>query len=270
MALKGDTLYVADRKNHLIRALDLKDRRSRPWPAPASRARTAARGGPALKVGLNSPWDLLLHGNRLFIAMAGHHQIWTLDLAKNELAPVRRQRPREHRGRPAARRACFAQPSGLASDGKTLYVADSEVSADPRRAAGRQGRGEHDRRRGRGLFEFGDVDGVGDKVRLQHALGVAYHDGKLYVADTYNSKIKVIDPAKHSCKTFLGGEPDGWLAGPLFNEPGGSELRRRQALRRRHQRPPHPRGRSEDEEGVHAEAARRGGPEEARPLSGGS
>jgi DNA-binding beta-propeller fold protein YncE len=67
---------------------------------------------------------------------------------------------------------------------------------------------------GEGLFEFGDVDGEGDKVRLQHALGVAYHDGKLYVADTYNSKVKVIDPEKRTCRTYLGG------AG-LFNEPGG-------------------------------------------------
>jgi len=50
---------------------------------------------------------------------------------------------------------------------------------------------------------------------------VAYHDGKVYVADTYNSKIKVIDPEKESCETVLGGEPDGWLAGPLFNEPAG-------------------------------------------------
>ena len=58
-------------------------------------------------------------------------------------------------------------------------------------------------------------------MRLQHALGVAYHDGKLYVADTYNSKIKVIDPEKRTCTTFLGGEPDGWLATPLFNEPAG-------------------------------------------------
>ena len=101
------------------------------------------------------------------------------------------------------------------------------------------------------------MDGVGDKVRLQHALGVAYHDGKLYVADTYNSKIKVIDPEKRTCKTFLGGEPDGWLATPLFNEPGGLSYRRRQAVRGRHQRPPHPRGRPEDEGGVDAEAARR-------------
>ena len=55
----------------------------------------------------------------------------------------------------------------------------------------------------------------------QHALGVAYHGGKLYVADTYNSKIKVLDPATRECKTFLGGEPEGWLATPLFSEPAG-------------------------------------------------
>jgi DNA-binding beta-propeller fold protein YncE len=56
---------------------------------------------------------------------------------------------------------------------------------------------------------------------LQHALGIAYHDGKLYVADTYNSKIKQLDPVKRTCTTFLGGEPEGWLATPLFSEPGG-------------------------------------------------
>src|SRR5260370_15072646 len=71
------------------------------------------------------------------------------------------------------------------------------------------------------MLEFGDGDGVGNQVRLQHALGVACHGGKLYVADTYNSKIKLIDPAKRSCTTFLGGKADGWLTGSLFSEPGG-------------------------------------------------
>ena len=42
-------------------------------------------------------------------------------------------------------------------------------------------------------------------------------DDQLYVADTYNNKIKVIDPMQGSCATFVGGTPDK----PLFNEPGG-------------------------------------------------
>ena len=60
---------------------------------------------------------------------------------------------------------------------------------------------------GQGLFEFGDKNGVGEFVRLQHALGVAYFDGKLYVADTYNSKIKIIDPAKRACAHLLRRSP---------------------------------------------------------------
>jgi DNA-binding beta-propeller fold protein YncE len=171
-----------------------------------------------LKVGLNSPWDLLLHDGRLYIAMAGHHQIWVLDLAKQTVERFAGSGRENIRDGPP-RLACFAQPSGLASDGKTLYVADSEVSAV--RALPLDGAGEVRTLVGVDLFKFGDVDGEGDKVRLQHALGVAWHDGKLYVADTYNSKIKVLDPETPACRTFLGGETEGWLATPVFFEPGG-------------------------------------------------
>jgi hypothetical protein len=100
-----------------------------------------------------------------------------------------------------------------------LYVADSETSSI--RALPLDGKGDVKTLVGLHLFKFGDVDGQGDEVRLQHALGVAFHDGLLYVADTYNSKIKVLDPAKRTCKTFLGGEGEGWLGTPLFSEPAG-------------------------------------------------
>jgi thiol-disulfide isomerase/thioredoxin len=223
LALKGDMLYVADRKNNLIRALDLKGQRVLTVAGNGEKSEDRRTGGAALKVGLNSPWDLWLAGDRLFIAMAGHHQIWVLDLVKTEITPFAGMGFEMIMNGPLLGRACFAQPSGLTSDGKTLYVADSEGSVI--RAMPLDGSGVVTtlvgEEWGRDLFEFGDVDGVGDKVRLQHALGVAYHDGKLYVADTYNSKIKVIDPEKRYCETLLGGEPDGWLAGPLFSEPGG-------------------------------------------------
>jgi thiol-disulfide isomerase/thioredoxin len=218
LALKGDLLYVADRRNHLIRVLDLKAQTVKTAAGTGAQGQDRDLGGPALKVGLNSPWDLLLLGDRLFIAMAGHHQIWTFDLAKDTVAPYAGS-GRENIRDGSLLTSCFAQPSGLATDGKTLWVADSEVSAV--RAVPLNGEGEVKTVVGEGLFEFGDVDGTGDKVRLQHALGLAYHDGKLYVADTYNSKIKLLDPIKRSSTTFLGGEPEGWLATPLFSEPGG-------------------------------------------------
>jgi DNA-binding beta-propeller fold protein YncE len=221
MALVGDTLYVADRKNHMIRALDLKSQTVKAVAGIGEQDRTARRfgGGPALKVGLNSPWDVLAHGDKLFVAMAGHHQIWTLETGADARVNPYAGDGSEDLADGTLHKSSFAQPSGLASDGKTLFVADAETSAiravplDP-------ADGEVKTIVGEGLFEFGDVDGVGSKVRLQHALGVAYHKGKLYVADTYNSKIKVIDPIKASCITLELKAPEG-EKGAILNEPGG-------------------------------------------------
>jgi thiol-disulfide isomerase/thioredoxin len=218
MALDGDKLYVADRKNHLLRVLDLKANTVATLAGTGNQGQDRDAGGRSREVGLNSPWDLLLHRRKLYIAMAGHHQIWTLDLATGELHPFAGD-GRENIGDGPPAYAHFAQPSGLATDGTTLYVADSEVSAV--RAVPLDGTGDVRTLVGRGLFEFGDVDGNGDKARLQHALGVVAVDGNLYVADTYNSKIKQIDPKTRECKAFQGGQPEGWLATATFNEPAG-------------------------------------------------
>jgi thiol-disulfide isomerase/thioredoxin len=221
LALKGDTLYVADRKNHLIRALDLKGKKVTTVAGTGKQGENRTEGGKALETGLNSPWDLLRVGDTLFVAQAGHHQIWTLDLGKAMLDRYAGN-GRENIANGPLLQASFAQPSGLATDGTTLYVADSEVSAV--RALPLNGEGKVKTLVGIGLFEFGDEDGEGKEVRLQHALGVAFHEGQLYVADTYNSKIKVLDPETRACKTFVGGEKDGWLAGPLLSEPGGLSI----------------------------------------------
>jgi thiol-disulfide isomerase/thioredoxin len=223
LALQGDTLYVADRKNHLIRSLDLKSRTVTTLAGSGEKGENRRQSGPARQIALNSPWDLSLHNHTLFIAMAGHHQIWSLDLDKGVIGPYAGfGREGGFGGRiqdGPLDEACFAQPSGLANDGRMLYVADSEVSGI--RALPMNGAGEVKTLVGEALFEFGDRDGTGAEVRLQHALGVAFHKGKLYVADTYNSKIRQIDPARQTCVTLLGGKPGEKGKEPLFSEPGG-------------------------------------------------
>jgi DNA-binding beta-propeller fold protein YncE len=232
LAIRGDILYVADRKNHAIRAIDLKEKHVKTVAGTGQQAEPGDRriGIPvaATSIGLNSPWAILWVGDKLFIAMAGHHQIWTYDPATKELANFAGS-GRENILDGPVRLANFAQPSGLTSDGKFLYVADSEVSAI--RKVPLDGKGEVETLVGRGLFVFGDRDGPGriddpiasqlKEARLQHALGIAAGDGKLFIADTYNSKIKVYDPKAGTLTTFLGGEPTGWFTPPLFNEPAG-------------------------------------------------
>src|SRR3954454_10757093 len=87
--------------------------------------------------------------------------------------------------------SAFAQPSGLAFSASTLYVADSESNIV--RAIDTE-KGEVETIAGGDLFDFGDNDGRGDSVRLQHPLGLAIGDGGcLFMADTYNHKIKLVD-----------------------------------------------------------------------------
>ena len=56
-------------------------------------------------------------------------------------------------------------------------------------------------------------------VLLQHPLGVAWNplNHLLYVADSYNHKIKIINPVTKICNTFLGNSKPGLVDG-ILNE----------------------------------------------------
>lgn len=219
MAAKGDLVFVADRRNHSIRKINLKTKFVETVAGNGKQGYERDRGGAALSVSLASPWDVLWVDNSLYIAMAGLHQIWKLDFERNHVEPFAGS-GREDILNADLRGSAFAQPSGLSTDGDWLYVADSEVSAV--RKVGLKGQQPVRTLVGEGLFEFGDKDGIAARARLQHALGVAYADGKVYVADTYNNKIKVLDANSGDATTLLG---DGWAGtkdNPArFDHPGG-------------------------------------------------
>jgi DNA-binding beta-propeller fold protein YncE len=222
IALNGDSLYVADTENHLIRRVDLKSRSVETIAGTGQQSHEYFKTGPGRSVALSSPWDLQLVDRVLYIAMAGPHQIWTLDLDKNEVATFAGS-GREARLDGAVLEAGFAQPSGIATDGKKLYVADSESNII--REIDFAGRSVKTLVGG-DLFEFGDVDGSGDDVRLQHPLGLVTFGDKLLIADTYNHKIKELDPKQEKVRTLLGTGKPGQSDGPTpsFYEPGGLTL----------------------------------------------
>jgi thiol-disulfide isomerase/thioredoxin/DNA-binding beta-propeller fold protein YncE len=220
MALDGDKLYVADTENHLIRRIDLKARTVETIAGTGMQMREYGLSGPAMKVALNSPWDLQLVGHTLYIAMAGPHQIWKLDLDKMEISTFAGS-GREARRDGSLDESAFAQPSGLASDGQTLYVSDAESNII--RAVNLGPDGQVKTLVGGDLFDFGDKDGSGDGVRLQHPLGLARWNDKLLIADTYNHRIKLLDPSARTVKAFAGLGKPGQADGPMpsFYEPGG-------------------------------------------------
>lgn len=221
LALAGDTLFVADTENHAVRAVDLAGGSVRTLAGNGEQASSGSAGGSGPSALLSSPWDLALDGSTLYIAMAGHHQIWRLDLESGRVAPFSGSGREDLLDGPPER-ACFAQPSGLALLDGTLYVADSEVSAV---RAVDLFTGQVATLVGEGLFVFGDEDGRGTTVRLQHPLGIAAHAGMLYLADSYNNKIKRLDPRTRTVTTWLGsarpGMADGIGPAAAFREPGG-------------------------------------------------
>jgi thiol-disulfide isomerase/thioredoxin len=224
MALDGHLLYVADTENHLLRRLDLQARTVATIAGTGAQARTYNVPGTGTQVALNSPWDLVHIGTQLFIAMAGPHQVWVMHLETAYLEPYAGSSREDIIDAPRLQ-AAMAQPSGITTDGTLLYVADSETSSIRSVSLGINGVVRTVV--GAGLFEFGDQDGIGkEQVRLQHPLGVAYHDNILYVADTYNHKIKKIGPATATATTYFGSGKPGRRDGkePEFYEPGGLSL----------------------------------------------
>ena len=226
MTLVDQLLYVADTENHLLRVIDLSARTVSTLAGTGKQSQERRLAGPVLTTALNSPWDVLHHDGVLFIAMAGPHQLWKHELGAETIEVFAGTGREDIIDGP--RDACaLAQPSGLATDGADLFFVDSEGSAVRRVPLSGDGDvttivGAHDLERGRALFEFGDIDGDAANARLQHPIGLAWHDGLLYVTDTYNHKIKRIDPAKRTSETWLGNGESGASLSPLqLFEPAG-------------------------------------------------
>jgi thiol-disulfide isomerase/thioredoxin len=220
----NDKLFVADTENHLIREIDLKTKQVKTIAGTGKQSQASGFvSGNAETTPLNSPWDLLVFNNVIYIAMAGPHQLWKLDLKTGEIGTFAGS-GRENLTDGSFESSALAQPSGITTDGIKLYFADSEASAI--RSADLKPNGKVKTIIGTGLFDFGDLDGTGDNARIQHPLGVAFneYDGLIYIADTYNNKIKSVNPVTREVKTYSGTGLAGTRDGSIdaqFNQPEG-------------------------------------------------
>jgi len=221
LALKGRKLFIADTENHLIREADLEKRSVRTILGTGQQSYDRFGGASFTSQAISSPWDLALSGDYLFIAMAGLHQIWIMDLNSGKASRFCGTGA-ENISDGACSEASFAQPSGISIDSEQLYVADSEVSAVRKIDLKTQ---RVETLIGRGLFGFGDKDGGFKEALLQHPLGVLAAKDSLFIADTYNHKIKQLSLGEKQIKTLGGSASAGLLDGGFdqaqFFEPSG-------------------------------------------------
>jgi thiol-disulfide isomerase/thioredoxin len=199
----GYDVVVADTVNHLLRGVDTS----------TGQVTTVAGDGRQWMQGdgttsLSSPWDVAWWQDRVWVAMAGIHQLWTFDPSTGEVE-VAAGTTNEGLLDGALHEAWFAQTSGLVVDGDRLWLADSETSSLRYVEAGRVHTAV-----GRGLFDFGFQDGSAEEALLQHPLGVTVlPDGSVAVCDTYNGAVRRYDPATATMGTIATGlaEPSGAL-----------------------------------------------------------
>ena len=190
-AAVGYDLVVADSVNHALRGVVLA---TGAVTTVAGTGEQWMQGDPshgyARATRLSTPWDVTWHEGRVVVAMAGEHRLWAFDpiaLMVEVFAGTTNEGlvdgPRDQ--------AWFAQPSAVVSDGRVLWVVDSETSAI-RRIEGDAVSSPI----GHGLFDFGHVDGPASEALLQHPLGAAVlPDGSLVIADSYNGAVRRYDPS---------------------------------------------------------------------------
>ncbi|MGF1426553.1 NHL domain-containing thioredoxin family protein [Kitasatospora sp. LaBMicrA B282] len=224
----GYDVVVADTVNHALRGVRLADGTVTTLAGTGQQWwQGSATAGPAGEVDLSSPWDVAFFDGRVWIAMAGVHQLWAFDPAAGTVAVAAGTTNEGLVDGPVAE-AWFAQPSGLAvsADGERLWVADSETSAlrwVSRETAERPA-AVHTAV-GTGLFDFGIRDGAAGQALLQHPLGVTVlPDGSVAVADTYNHALRRFDPATDEVSTLATDlrEPSGAVLVP--GEDGGADI----------------------------------------------
>jgi len=228
----GYDVVVADTVNHALRGVRLAGGAVSTVAGTGEQLRTGVGvGGSADE--LSTPWDVVWWGDRVVVAMAGSHQLWSFDPLTGDVVVLAGTTDEGLRdGPPGA--AFLAQPSGLAvarppvpatAAGDTaappvdqsgqempvqearssglLWFVDAETSAlrsfDAAPAVG----AAVTTAVGQGLFDFGHRDGPADAALLQHPLGVSVlPDGSIAIADTYNGAVRRYDPATRTVDTL--------------------------------------------------------------------
>ena len=183
-------LYITDRLNHRVRRVDASGTIT--TIVGTGERGYSGDGGPAVAARLNLPWDLAVDGSgNLYIADTQNRRVRRVDRV-GIITTVAGNGGRGFGGGGPAVRESLDFPSGVAVDGSgNLYIAESgdgrvfrvDVSGTLTTVAGTGERG------------YSGDGGPAAEAQLAEPKGVAMDKaGNLYIADSWNHRIRRVDP----------------------------------------------------------------------------
>src|SRR5712691_3812158 len=194
-------LYISDFYNHRLRKVGTDGVIS--TIAGDGLAGFAGDGGPSTAARLNFPRGLTIDSNgNLFLADSSNNRVRKIDTSGN-ITTVAGSGISGYSGDGGpATSARLNHPFGLFIDNAgNLYIADyfNEVIRMVDTA------GNIHTVAGNGHIGFGGNGGLATLARLNHPRGVAVDaSGNLYIADTSNHRVRVVDPVNHIIRAFAG------------------------------------------------------------------
>jgi thiol-disulfide isomerase/thioredoxin len=195
----GYDIVIADTANHVLRGWNRADHSVRTIAGTGIQwMQGDATSGSATSVHLSTPWDIAWDGANIVIAMAGEHRMWLFSPVACTIEVLAGTTNEGLVDGPFSD-AWFAQTSAVEVRGSDVFIIDAETSAL------RVLRDGHVHTLvGKGLFDFGHVDGPAHDALLQHPLGMTIlPDGRILIADSYNGAIRAYDPDRAEVTTLV-------------------------------------------------------------------
>ncbi|MEQ8350543.1 MAG: hypothetical protein RH862_03610 [Leptospiraceae bacterium] len=212
----GERLFVADTYNHMIRQIDLG---SGDVSTLAGDGSSGNSDGTGTGASFYYPFSLTTDGNYLYIADKNNHLIRRVNFKTREVitfAGTGSSGSADGIGTGAS----LASPLAITTDGAFLYVTEGgyhlirKINLTTREVVTLAGTGSS-----------GFDDGTGTGASFHGSCGIATDGDYLYVADTENNTIRMVDKTTGEVTTIAGtgssGNNNGFGISASFSQPRG-------------------------------------------------
>lgn len=195
VALVGRDLYVLDTNNSDLRKVNLDTRTVSTAAGTANIS--GADDGHASAAHFNLPTQITTDGQNLYISDTGNNTVRLMSLADGMIKTIGGQPQQTGKQDGPATKSLFNGPSGVATDGKMLYISDTgndlirKIDLSSMAASTIAGTGVE-----------GSKDGAGPQAQFSNPGALCLNGTTLYVMDGDNHAIRKIDTGTDNVTTL--------------------------------------------------------------------